>query len=151
MSTAAGNPNITRSEIVALARDWLGVPYLHQGRSRQGTDCVGITVSIARTCGMRVDDWTRYGRVPHGPRLLAAFRAHMCEVELNSYRTADVALLSWRREPHHVAIITEIAWGRLGLLHCNQEIGRVVEHRIDMKWRKRIRYVFRFPFLREGN
>jgi cell wall-associated NlpC family hydrolase len=34
--------------IVSAARSWLGVPWRHQGRTRQGVDCAGLVVLVGR-------------------------------------------------------------------------------------------------------
>jgi len=139
-----------KGRIIGWAREWLGVPYLHQGRSRLGVDCVGVIVDIAKRLNMSVQDWQRYPRVPHAGRLLKSFRAHLIEIPSKDLSPADVVLMSWRQEPHHAGIISRIGnegWDntRLGLIHCNMTVGRVVEHTLDEKWRKRIKYVFQYP------
>ena len=39
---------IKRREIVDAARNWVGVPYRHQGRTRNGIDCVGLLLEGGR-------------------------------------------------------------------------------------------------------
>jgi cell wall-associated NlpC family hydrolase len=41
--------------IIAAARSWLGVPWRHQGRTRQGVDCAGLVVLVGR--GLGLDDY----------------------------------------------------------------------------------------------
>jgi len=52
---------MTRAEFEArlqrVATSWVGVPYLHNGRTRsQGIDCLGILVMALRECGCDVED-----------------------------------------------------------------------------------------------
>ena len=49
---------IKRREIVAAARDWVGVPYRHQGRTRNGIDCIGL---LAERGGRRRPSVTETG------------------------------------------------------------------------------------------
>jgi len=48
-------------QFVAAARSYLGVPWVRQGRSRQGVDCIGLVVLAARDCGMNVTMAATYG------------------------------------------------------------------------------------------
>ena len=61
----------TRGEVLAEARSWLGVPYLHQGRSRLGVDCVGLLIMVARGIGISDYDVSGYPRVPSSDFLRA--------------------------------------------------------------------------------
>ena len=42
--------------IIAAARAWLGVPWRHQGRTRQGVDCAGLVVLVGREFGLAAYD-----------------------------------------------------------------------------------------------
>ena len=57
---------IPAGAVVAAARGWIGVPYLHQGRSRSGIDCIGLVLQVAREAGIGPADldFRRYGRMP---------------------------------------------------------------------------------------
>lgn len=50
------------AEFVAAARGYIGVPWVHQGRSMRGVDCIGLVVMAARDCGLDVDMRADYGR-----------------------------------------------------------------------------------------
>lgn len=39
--------------IVAIARKWLGVPYLFGGTTRQGVDCSGLVLNVAQEAGIK--------------------------------------------------------------------------------------------------
>ncbi len=43
---------INRVEIVAVARSWLGTPWIHQGRLKDiGVDCGGLIISLGKELG----------------------------------------------------------------------------------------------------
>lgn len=42
----------TGAQIVAVARSWLGVPYLYGGTTRAGVDCSGLVLNVARAVGI---------------------------------------------------------------------------------------------------
>ncbi len=141
-STGAGGNRrpLSRREIVACARSLLGTPYRHQGRQPgRGLDCVGVVVAIAQHFGISDYDIHDYPRLPEGDRLLreagiAGFRP------LATAAAGDVYCFRMVHDPQHLAIATDI-----GILHACARRGRVIEHRLDAAWRRRIVAAFRFP------
>ena len=74
------------------------------------------------------------------------FMKYLVPIDKKDIRPGDGVLLTWKTEPHHVAIITKMeSTGELGILHSYQTVGKVVEHHLDDDWRKRIVLAFRFP------
>jgi hypothetical protein len=48
------------------------------------------------------------------------------------------------REPQHLAIVSAVAEGRpAALIHAYTEVGKVVEHSLDARWRRRIVRAYR--------
>lgn len=125
----------SREDIVSAARRYLGVRYLHQGRTRQGIDCAGLVMLVARDCDIPACDVMGYGRVPDGSSLRATLDQQASPVE--QYQPGDILLLRFRRDPQHLAIVTDHPHG-LGMIHSYQGAGRVVEHRIDEQWAARV-------------
>jgi len=129
-----------RGEIVAMARRALGTPYRHQGRQPgRGLDCAGLVLSIGHELGLTAFEITNYPRLPQGDRLVAlAKRAGFSEVA--EAVPGDVYCLRLVAHPQHLAIATE-----RGIIHACQRRGRVIEHRLDAAWRRRIVSIFRYP------
>lgn len=48
-----GNKKPNGALIVALARKWLGVPYLFGGITRSGVDCSGLVMNVAQEAGIK--------------------------------------------------------------------------------------------------
>lgn len=145
---------MTRENLIVEARTWMGTPYLHQGRSRtSGVDCTGLQIVVAAQAGLGDFDeesFRAYPRLPPQPDSLPdLFRQKgMVEVDFGDAVPGDVAMF-WMTRPVagvawtcHTAFLTDV-----GLLHTHQGIGRVVEHRIDRRWSRRLTYVFSFPQL----
>lgn len=42
---------IEKQKIAAQARQWINVPYRHRGTTRQGCDCTGLLIGVARELG----------------------------------------------------------------------------------------------------
>ena len=133
--------------VLKEARSWIGVPFHHQGRTKRGCDCIAIGMACAKSLEMEFNDWTQYGRVPHGGKLEKSISEHMISIDIKDIAPGDGVLITWKTEPHHAGIITQMGTGELGILHSYQSIGYVVEHHLDQKWKKRIILAYRFPIL----
>lgn len=54
---------IDRVEIVAMARSWLGTPWIHQGRLKSvGVDCGGLIIGVGKETGLLDFDTQAYSR-----------------------------------------------------------------------------------------
>lgn len=119
----------TVETVIAEARSWLGVPFLHQGRSRDGVDCVGLVIAVCRNCGLVTPDFDTgtYGRLPANDMLRSSIAEH-CE-PLSSPRPGCLLVIRWSRQASHVALC-------LGetMVHAYERIGTVVEHGYRGRW-----------------
>lgn len=129
---------MTPQDIIATARTWLGVPFLHQGRTRQGVDCGGLLVAIGEEAGAAIVHPAVYSQSPDPAILLEALAANCHKVPVSQYAPGDVLLMSFAGEPRHVGLATDA-----GLLHAWAKPGKVVEHRMDSVWERRIRSAWR--------
>ena len=96
-----------REEFVQLVRTYLGAPYMHQGRSKAGIDCIGLYTEPSRILGISFRDSTSYSAFGRGGNLVDEFKkAGMVETPVGSI--ADILLfwVSKRRVPRHVGILT---------------------------------------------
>lgn len=122
---------ISRADIVATARSYMGVRWHHQGRNRAGLDCVGLVLATAWDLGLTTVDFDGYGRVPDGRMLRAELDKHMDRTD--SPHIGDVLLMRIEQQPQHLAIATDI-----GIIHAHAMMRRVVEHRLDDWWSSRV-------------
>lgn len=126
-------------DLVTAARGWLGVKFMHQGRSRLGVDCGGLLVLAAADIGKMIEDVKGYSRMPDGVTLKASLDKQFISVPKSDMKPGDILLIAFRKEPQHVAIKTD-----MGLIHSHENSGGVVEHNLDQQWRNMIRGVYRF-------
>ena len=126
---------MTPADFIAAARSYVGVPFHHQGRTRHGVDCIGLVVCAARDAGLALVDRTDYPRDPNGLLPLELARQFQ---EVDPALAGDILLMRFRGEPQHVAILAGET-----LIHGYASIGRVVEHGLDAKWRRRIVAAYR--------
>ncbi len=145
---------VTRADVVAEARRWLGTPYRHQGRSRlTGCDCLGLVGGVALALGLLPEGWWErefdarwagYGRHPQGSTLRAG--AEQVLTPVSQPAPGDVLLVRFGREPQHFAIVAEHPLGTgLSIVHAASQRGRVVEQGLDAAWRQRIVAIYRLP------
>lgn len=96
---------LNRGMIVETALSCVGVPYLHQGRSRDGMDCVGLLVVIANEIGFEYVDYARYRRAARWTLLYVhlarnGFSPRSCGRELG-----DVVVMNmWVPGSRHVGV-----------------------------------------------
>ena len=140
---------ITRAELVAAARGWVGVPWQHQGRSRSGVDCGGLLIELARELGLADVDVGAYPMSADGHTLRALCREHMRPITLAELQPGDAVLVRFRPPlpESHVALVTDYRHGGLALLHAlnRGDAGRVIEHRLDPYWRSLIVAGYQLP------
>jgi cell wall-associated NlpC family hydrolase len=144
---------ITRADVAAEARRWLGTPFAHQARTRGlGTDCGGLVGGVAVALGIVPADWWQvhfdprfggYARQPaHGTlqRVLESFMA-----TTDDPQCGDVVLMTFGSEPQHVGVLADYRWGGMSLVHALEAAGKVIEHRMSSLWRSRIVAAYRYP------
>lgn len=59
---------MTRAEVVAEARSWLGVSFRPKGRSRRGVDCIGLLVVVGQAFAVAHVDQQHYTDWPDPTR-----------------------------------------------------------------------------------
>lgn len=138
----------TRADVVQTARTWENVPFRHQGRTRNGVDCVGLLVVVARTLGLSNYDFTNYDRRPGGD-FLSHFQDNCREVvPITRARPGDIIVFNQAIYPCHVGILTEYH-GQPGVIHSLVTYRRVREMAYEGQWEAEARFAFEFPGLED--
>lgn len=139
---------ISRGLVVAAARGWLGVPFRHQGRTRDGIDCGGLAIRIASELGLSSFDVSGYRRLPAGAggiTIEGICEREMCRVGVRELAPGDVALFLVGRRPRHLAVLGDYYAGGLSMIHAYEPAGRVVETRFDASWRASLFEAYALP------
>lgn len=135
-----------RAAIVREWRSWLDTPWLHQHRTKGiGVDCAGVLVETCKTLGLSTFDLVGYDRMPDGNALIDLCDEQMTRIPIAHMQPADAVVMKFDLMPQHLALITPYREGVLAILHGNTQIGRVVEHRLDVYWRSLIVAAYRLP------
>ncbi len=139
---------ISRSDIVALARGWIGTPYMHQASLQGiGCDCLGLVRGIWRALyGEEPEHLPAYSRdwaeATRSETLAAAGARHLVPVALSAIAPGDVLLFRWRvgLPAKHAAILC--ACERMIHAHDGAAVAEVA---FAPWWRRRLAYAFAFP------
>ncbi len=132
------------ADLVAEARSWLGVRWLHQGRSREGVDCVGLPiVCVQKLRGMDVA-LPDYRRASTDDTMVQMCRQYLQPIALADMRPGDVIVLGFERQ-RHMAMLGDYPGGGLSMIHAYLPNRKVVEARLDTVWAGRIVAAFRIP------
>lgn len=135
--------------VVALARGWIGTPYLHQAsRKGVGADCLGLIRGIWRELhGQEPEvppayspDW---GETGGREVLMAGAARHLLPVGPDVALAAGQVLL-FRMRAGAVAKHLGIAAGEERFLHAYSGHG-VIDSPLSLPWKQRIVARFRFP------
>lgn len=127
------------NNVVNEARTWIGVPWVHQGRSRDGVDCAGLVIEVARVTHGNTFDLQNYSAQATDETMRALCDEHMDPVaDLADLAPGDVAVIRFANQRHMAIVGDYPAPGALSLIHANSKVGRVVEHRMDSVWRRLI-------------
>jgi NlpC/P60 family putative phage cell wall peptidase len=140
--------NLTRAQIVAEARSWIGTPYRHQASLKGvGCDCLGLVRGVWReligTEPERAPPYAPDWAEASGDESLAAAAArHLAAVPLDQFTPGDVLLFRWRNHlpAKHAAIVTSPET----MVHAHDGAA-VAEVALAPWWRRRLAYAFRFP------
>lgn len=138
------------SRVVALARGWIGTPYVHQASVRgAGADCLGLIRGIWRGLYGRepealpayTQDWGEIGGLEH----LAAGAARHLVTARGAARPGEVLLFRMREAAvaKHLGILSA-AGPAAAFIHAYDRHG-TVESPLSGPWAARIVGRFRFP------
>lgn len=125
---------VTRADVVAEGRALIGVPYVHQGRSLHGLDCVGLPILVCRNLGLIAPDFdvNGYQQTPDGKTMLEICDRYMVRIPMHLLQPGDVLVYSLHRKlgPQHMGIVGDYMHGGLSLIQAlgtTDGKGRVVE------------------------
>ena len=139
-SAVATEPRILteHERVVETARSYLGIPFRHQGRTREaGIDCAGLILCVGRDLGyLEIEfDVHGYDRTPDGVTLQRICAAGGKRKSMAARIPGDLVLMrgvdtNW---PTHVGVLAELN-GATSLIHAWSTAGAVVETHFTEHW-----------------
>jgi len=136
---------IEREVVVTEARRWLGVRWVHQGRSEFGIDCVGLVVAVTKALGIADYDFKGYPREPVATQFVGHFLAGgATRIPIPEAKPADLMIFRDTIYPCHVGIVA--AWSDSPtIIHSHAGRRKVVEERMAGDWSKQWVAAFAMP------
>ncbi len=136
------------SDIVRVARGWVGTPYRHQASLKGvGADCLGLVRGIWREINGEEPEcvpaysasWAEHGG---GEALAEAARRNLTEIPCADFRDGDLLLFRWRG--HLPAKHAGVATSSTHMVHA-QDNACVTEIFLSRWWLRHLAFAFRFP------
>jgi cell wall-associated NlpC family hydrolase len=132
-----------KEEIVELyikeARKYINTPFRHQGRDKNGLDCIGIIVVPLNNIGFFKYDNVNYRRYGLGGEIIEVLQKYCYEISKYSELEAGDILMFSKGKSQHLAIYTGSS-----IIHANNSVGKVTEHILDDYWMSMVSKVFRY-------
>ncbi|HEY0301061.1 MAG TPA: hypothetical protein VGC36_07010 [Rhizomicrobium sp.] len=145
-------------DVLAIARAWIGTPYVHQASVRgAGCDCLGLLRGVWREMrGAEPEDPPPYSpdwaEATGHETLYRALRRHLTEIEPGALAPGDIALFRMGRHgpAKHCGILGELVLPSdvpppprvATLIHARQN-RRVAEEQFTQFWRGKLAHAFR--------
>lgn len=132
-------------DLISQARSWIGVRYLHQGRSRHGADCLGFIAAMCAELGSRA----YLDALPHNyarnPQAILVDAAPKLSKPLDEAIPGALAIFQFplSKHPSHAGIITRDGT----FIHTFEPVGKVVEVGFRAPWLKRARSFWAVPLV----
>lgn len=140
---------VTRADIVARAREYLDVKWVHQGRTMHGIDCAGLVIKVGHDLGLIHYDRTDYQRMPKASEFTGYFtEGGGIKKPVASARPGDILVMRESLYPCHATIVSE-KHGVLHIVHAYALRKKVVEEPLDDKWLKKRVACFAYPGVEE--
>lgn len=118
---------ITRQTVVDTARGWLGTRWRHQGRTREGIDCIGLPVVITQALKLTNYDVKAYGREPNAVAFLPHFtKAGAVRIDPKKAGDGDLIAFHQKGYPCHCGI-RSTRNGVPHVIHASMKERKVVE------------------------
>ena len=136
-----------QAKLIKEARTYLGVPWVHQGRTKRGVDCAGFILLAMWSLGIKAESMKGYARQPDGILLKQTLdnQTSLRPLTHNEIPQAgDIILLRIKKHPQHVALLTDSNTAELGMIHSyNGGNKKVIEHDFSEYWQKKVVQVYR--------
>lgn len=139
---------VTKREFYERAREYVGTPFRHQGRTPgRALDCVGLPSCVAQSFGLEVKDSADYREYADWTLFVKNFRANGDWIG-DKESVAEPGMIVILRDGEarrvhqtHCAVVAERN-GEKTLIHAYKIRGQVVEERFTVAWARRVTAVF---------
>lgn len=128
-------------DVVEKTREYLGVKWLHTGRSKElGVDCTGLVLCVYNDLGANIEDFTDYGMSDGWEAMIFHLRREFSKVD--NLLPGDIVVFRSPEIFNHVAIM--ISDTHFIHAYSVPSVMRVVEGELTGYWKQRIRGIYRY-------
>ncbi len=118
-----------REKFLQVAHTWVGVPWCRVGSRRDGVNCLGLLVGVARECDFDMDIADKeagatFTTSPIRGFMLKRAREDLDTIHMKDALPGDLILYRIGQEPQHIGIITCLK--PLQILHSHKAAKRCV-------------------------
>lgn len=121
---------VERTDIVAMARSFVGAKWRHQGRTDRHLDCAGLVVRTAGKLGLSDYDVSDYPRRPNGEFVQAFLDAGCQRVRPDEALEGDVLIFNEGKTSCHCGILAELH-GQPSVVHAHANRRCVLEETLE--------------------
>ena len=145
------NFGVSRDDLVTEARSWIGVKWVHQGRTRKvGVDCIGLTICIGMRLNIISDDMFRampidYGRPAEPKNMYDQIVKYLDEVW-----PPQIGDWIWVGPPREMACHVGMIASDQSWIHSSYDHGKVDEHPLRAAHLMRAKKAFSYRGLSDG-
>ena len=135
-----------RQEVVEIAKSFIGVRWVHQGRRPDGIDCAGLVVLTGQAVGLLDEDYidyTNYRRQPDGSSFKAQFAKYADRTLWPIAKDGDIVIFGKGVYNFHCGILF-FKDGRPYMVHGYSESGKVMEQPLNDYWLNRMTLVYKY-------
>ncbi len=127
-------------EFLRIAQSWVDdeVPWSKVGSTREGSNCIGYPVGVAREMGGR-DELVALGTPlamlprPLTPRMMIdAMQKHMVSIMVHEVMPGDLLLFRLNDRPDHIAIVASIK--PLQFFHADRDARKMMKTSLPAGW-----------------
>lgn len=136
-----------RNTVIDVARSYLGVPWRHQGRSREhGIDCVGLPLLVGIDLGYMDKGLTsaNYPRRPNNT-FIPLFREYLDTVLPAEQQVGDILVFAESGHPCHCGFLSQNVHGPT-VIHAHANDRKTIEELLEHTTGYLGKPVFRFKF-----
>lgn len=112
---------MTRSDVVSRVREYVDVPTMSHGRTRDGLDCAGLLFVTFEPIG--IEDFHGYGDAPSSAFVYRTIGRYADRIPEDDILPGDVILLNFGGKSTHFGVFTAADW----IVYPDVRRGRVVE------------------------
>jgi cell wall-associated NlpC family hydrolase len=137
---------ITADQLITAARSLKGVPWHHQGRTKNGVDCAGFVDLATKTAGHDMEEYLgqrapkNYSRSA-SPVLLELTAKYGERISKPCPGCLVLFKFDGEIHPRHYGIVTYDGY----VIHANSMHGGVMEHGLRAQWARWVHSYWKIP------